>query len=73
MYLRKPAMEITHKRYLKLIYGVAGTWRDALWLNTSWGRPNNRAVVTNLMQLHTLRCWGLTENDEANIKHSVDI
>lgn len=41
------------------MYGVAGTWRDALWLNTSWGRPNNRATMTNLMQLHTLRCWGV--------------
>lgn len=35
-------------------------------------RKKTLSTVTNLTQLSVRSCWGLTENDEANIKHSVD-
>lgn len=36
------------------------------------GAGRKHATMTNLIQLRTSKCWGLTENDEADIKRSVD-
>lgn len=71
MYLRVLGSPVNHncatpygnklntKRYLKLMSGVAGARKGALWPKTSWGGPNNRTTMTNLIQLRTSRCWGV--------------